>query len=527
MSPPQTQEERNCAAKIAGDKNLTLMLAEAGAGHGFNAPLFSQQHLPALTYRTLCRAAFALGGKLPQNCARIGVLLPSTVAAAALFYACQTRGITPVMLNPGAGEKQILSACRTAQITVAYTAKLLLEKSPQAEKLAQKMREAGVRVVLLEDVRASITLLDKLKAATRALFPAHSLRNCPGARAKKSDTACVLFTSGSESEPKGVVLTHGNITANCRQILSRLALQSGDKMLNALPVFHSFGLLAGFVLPVVAGVEAAQYPTPLHYSQIPKVIRAAKATIFFSADTFLANYARSAGEGDFQSLRFVVAGAEKLKNTTRDLWRDKFNITVYEGYGVTEASPVISFNRPGQNKPGTVGVPLPLLQVRIEKRPGIERGGVLYVKGPNVMAGYLLAENPGAIRPPPEGWHETGDIAEIDGDGCLRIIGREKRFIKIAGEMAPLDGIEECLAAQWENARFAVVGMESETRGETVALLTTLPPEKATRKNIAAALRAAALPELWTPRIILSAEEIPQLPTGKTDYPAVKTKLAA
>ena len=515
-------EDCACQARVNAEANIALMLANSGKLHGFGKTLFAQLPSATLTYRTLCRAAFALGGKLPRDESRIGVMLPSTLAAAALFYACQLRRIAPVMLNPGAGEKQVLSACRTAKLKVVYTAALLLEKSPPAAKLADAMRAGGVKVVLLEELRETITVVDKLKAAAFSLMPAFAIKMQPGAKAKAEDAACVLFTSGSESEPKGVVLTHGNLIANCRQVLARLSFNPQDKILNTLPVFHSFGLLAGFVLPPAAGVEAAHYPTPLHYSVIPKIMYSRAITIFFSADTFLANYAKNAEAEDFQSLRLVVAGAEKLKEATRMLWRDKFNICIFEGYGVTETAPVISFNRPGFAKAGTVGIPVPLLQTRIVESEGIERGGVLHARGPNIMAGYLLPNRPGEVQPPPDGWHNTGDIAGIDGDGFLSILGRKKRFVKIAGEMAPLDGIEECLSAKFADAGFAVVGIASETRGETAALLTTLPPEDATRENITSALREGSLPELWAPRIIKCADEIPLLPTGKTDYPAVQ-----
>lgn len=537
-------EDAACAGQIKGEQNLTTMLAKAGRHYGFHRRVFSQLPGTALTYRTLCRAAFALGAKLPMpskdNSGRIGVMLPSSVAACALFYAAQTRALTPVMLNPSGGGRQVMAACRKAKLTTIYTAQLLLDKSPQAATLADAMRAAGMRVILLEDLRQTIGIATKLKAAAMALMPTLALKTQPGARAKPDDEACILFTSGSESEPKGAVLSHGNLTANCRQTLARLALLPGDRILNTLPVFHSFGLLAGVVLPVAAGVEAMHYPTPLHYSIIPGVIHARAITIFFSADTFLANYGKNAAPEQMQSLRLVVAGAEKLRESTRRLWREKFNIGLWEGYGVTETSPVIAFNRPGYAKVGTVGIPLPLIQTRLAAAPGVKEGGVLHVKGPNIMRGYLAddkGDNNGngnnatttkkgeRIAAPPEGWHNTGDIATIDDDGYIRIIGRQKRFVKIAGEMAALDAIEECLKKQWPDNHFAVVGIASETRGEVAALLTTLPPSVATRENITAALRKQGIPELWTPRRIKTAEQIPQLPTGKTNYPAARQQL--
>ncbi len=533
-------EDGACAAQIAGEKNLTTMLANAGRRYGFGKRLFSQLPGTALTYRTLCRAAFALGAKLPTAEKRIGIMLPSSIAACALFYAAQTRAITPVMLNPGGGGRQIIAACQKAKLTTIYTAQLLLDKSPQAAKLAGAMRAAKINVVLLENLRQTIGIGTKLKAAAMALLPGLALKTRPGARAKQQDAACILFTSGSESEPKGAVLSHGNLMANCRQTLARLSLPPNERILNTLPLFHSFGLLAGAVLPVAAGVEAMHYPTPLHYSVIPKVIYARAITVFFSADTFLANYAKNAAPEQMQSLRLVIAGAEKLKQSTRRLWREKFNIGIWEGYGVTETSPVIAFNRPGYAKDGTVGIALPLIQTRIVAAAGVKEGGVLHVKGPNVMRGYLADNDDGGndgdnnddndgnekLTVPPDGWHNTGDIALIDDEGYVRIIGRQKRFVKIAGEMAALDAIEESLKKRWNAYHFAVVGIASDKRGEEAALLTTLPPDIATRENIGTALREEGLPELWTPRRIISTAEIPILPTGKTDYPAVQNQLS-
>ena len=512
-------ENHTCAAQIAQENNLTIMLAKAGIRYGFNTPLFSQLPQTTLTYRTLCRAAFAISGKLPNDSSRIGIMLPSSLAACALFYAAAIRAIVPVMLNPGGGEKQIIAACNKAQLKTVYTAALLLEKSHPAAKIAKAMRDAGINVVLLENLRQTIGITAKLKAALMALFPAAALGMQPGARAKTNDAACILFTSGSESAPKGAVLSHGNLIANCRQVLARLSLSPNDRILNTLPVFHSFGLLAGLVLPVAAGVRTMHYPTPLHYSLIPKIIYARAISIFFSADTFLANYAKNAAPEDMQSLRLVIAGAEKLKSSTRHLWRDKFNIGILEGYGVTETSPVIAFNRPGYAKTGTVGIAVPLVETRLIAAQGVSEGGVLHIRGPNVMRGYIDGDT---ICPPPDGWHNTGDIAVIEDGGYVRILGRQKRFIKIAGEMAALDGIEECLSQKWSDDSFAVVGIASESRGEIAALLTTLPPQTATRENITAALRDSGLPELWTPRQIRTTTQIPLLPTGKTDYPAVQ-----
>ena len=416
-----------------------------------------------------------------------------------------------------------MSALKTAQLSAVYTSALLLKRMSAAAQLADAIRLTGVEVITLEDLRDSLNVIDKCRALLASFFPALSSRRLPGVFARRDDVAAVLFTSGSESAPKGVALSHGNLIANGRQIMSRLALFPDDKMLNALPMFHSFGLMAGLILPIMSGVPTLQYPTPLHYETIPDVIRKNKITIFFSADTFLSNYGKRAKANDFVGLRLVFAGAEKLKSPTRQLWRKKFNIEIMEGYGVTETAPVISFNTPQQNKPGSVGKALPGIKTRLLPEEGIGKGGRLVISGPNVMLGYYKAEKPDVLAPPPDGWHDTGDIADIDEEGYITILGRAKRFIKIAGEMASLTAVEEALYHRWPADGFAVVGATDEKRGEEAVLVTTLP--NLDKIQIVAALRDFGLPELWAPRRTAVVESLPLLPSGKTNYPAVQEML--
>ena len=510
----------SCAARRE-DENIARAFARWGRRYGWAAPLFSETARPPLSYRQVFRGAQALGGALAaRGESNIGVMLPSSAGAAVVFYAAAFWNLTPVFLNPAGGRRNILSACRTASVRTVYTSQKLLDNLRAAKTAADALQEDGAEVVCLEELRETIGIRAKLTAVFAAAFPSFFVRRLPGAAAKSGAAAAILFTSGSEGRPKGAVLSHANLLVNTAQTLARLGGLRGEKMLNSLPVFHSFGLLAGAVLPAAGGMHALQYPSPLHYRQIPETIRRHKPAIFFSADSFLSAYAREGHPLDMQSLRLVFAGAEKLKEPTRRKWAEKFGVRILEGYGVTEASPVISVNAPSENRPGSTGRPLANIETRLLPEEGIKDGGRLHVRGPNIMLGYLYPDAPGKIVPPPDGWHDTGDIAKIDGGGFLRIIGRARRFVKISGEMAPLDGVEETLQNIWTAARFAAVGVADKKRGEQIAVLAD--DEKITREQIAAEFQTRGISPLWIPRAVLHVKEIPFLSTGKTDYPAAQ-----
>ena len=520
--------EENAYHSADKDDNITNIFFRRAALHGMSAPLFSEPPGRTLTYRTLHRAARALGSTLAKRHRpgdAVGILLPTTLGAVAMFYAALFRGLVPVMLNVGAGSGPLVSAARTAKISRVYTARALLERLPAVADSAVALEDAGTKVVYLESLRDEIPFAEKISALLRSLSPSpFATTGLAGTRAAPDSPAAILFTSGSEGAPKGVVLSHRNLAANCAQITSRLDATPADTMLNALPVFHSFGLTAGVLLPVFCGMRAWQYPSPLHYRIVPEVAYLSNATIFFSADTFLANYGRAAHPADFRNLRLVFAGAEKLREPTRRMWLDKFGVRILEGYGVTETAPALSFNAPWQNKPGTVGRLLPGVEAKFEKVDGVDSGGTggtggrLLARGPNVMLGYLLPDAPGELRPPPDGWHDTGDIAELDDAGYLTIVGRVKRFAKVAGEMAPMNGIEERFRERWPDNAFAVVSIPDTRRGEVLALVTD---RETTRDEAADVLRAARMPELWTPRRVIVTKTLPLLPTGKPNYPAI------
>jgi acyl-[acyl-carrier-protein]-phospholipid O-acyltransferase/long-chain-fatty-acid--[acyl-carrier-protein] ligase len=462
-----------------------------------------------LTYRKLILGAQVLSRKLESGTAvgeNVGVLLPNSAGVAAVFMALQNIGRVPAMLNFSAGPVNVLAAMKAARVQTVLTSKAFIEKG-KLDKLMTAI-SAEARVVYLEDVRASIGAVDKIKGLLAGTAPRVSRQ--------ASDPAVVLFTSGSEGTPKGVVLSHRNILANAAQALARVDANANDKVFNVLPVFHSFGLTGGMMMPMLAGIPIYMYPSPLHYRIVPELIYQTGATILFGTDTFLTGYARSAHPYDFRTLRLVIAGAEAVKDRTRQVFMERYGIRILEGYGVTETAPVLAMNTPMANRPGTVGRLSPLMESRLDPVPGIEEGGRLSVRGPNVMLGYLRAENPGVLEVLTEGWHDTGDIVAIDQAGFITIKGRAKRFAKIAGEMVSLSAVEAIATALWPQAASVTVSIPDQRKGERIVLLTT--QKNAERSAMQAQAKAIGASELTVPAAIMVVDKVPLLGTGKTDY---------
>jgi acyl-[acyl-carrier-protein]-phospholipid O-acyltransferase/long-chain-fatty-acid--[acyl-carrier-protein] ligase len=270
------------------------------------------------------------------------------------------------------------------------------------------------------------------------------------------------------------------------------------------------------------------YPSPLHYRIVPEIAYDVNATIMFGTNTFLAGYARFAHPYDFYSVRYVFAGAEKLKDETRRVWTDKFGVQVFEGYGATETSPVLATNTPIDMRAGTVGRFLPGIEYALDPVPGVD-GGRLSVRGPNVMLGYLLHDQPGFIQPPSTqrgpGWYDTGDIVTIDSEGFITIQGRAKRFAKIAGEMVSLAAVEELATRAWPGTQHACVTLPDSQKGEQLVLVTTRADVH--RAELSTQARADGMSELHVPKRIVSVAAMPLLGSGKTDYPAVQALVEA
>jgi acyl-[acyl-carrier-protein]-phospholipid O-acyltransferase/long-chain-fatty-acid--[acyl-carrier-protein] ligase len=464
-----------------------------------------------LSYRKLILGAQVLGEQLEREApfgAAVGVMLPNSAGVAVTFFALQTTGRVPAMINFTAGPANVLAACAAARVEVVLTSRAFVDKA-RLGTLVDRMREK-VRIVFLEDVRARVGLRDKLRGLWQGVRPR--------ARREPNDPAVILFTSGSEGTPKGVVLSHRNILANCTQCLARFAADSEDKVFNVLPVFHSFGLTGGLMMPLVGGIPVYLYPSPLHYRIVPELVYGSNATILFGTDTFLNGYARVAHPYDFHRLRLIMAGAEAVKERTRQIYADKFGVRILEGYGVTETSPVLAMNTPLANRAGTVGRLSPLMEARLEPVPGIEEGGRLLVRGPNVMLGYYRAENPGVLEAPAGGWHDTGDIVGIDAEGFIRIKGRAKRFAKIGGEMVSLAAVEAMAAELWPAALSIVVAVPDARKGERLVLITQ--EKTAARDALARHIRAKGASELSVPAEIMIVDHVPLLGSGKPDYVA-------
>jgi acyl-[acyl-carrier-protein]-phospholipid O-acyltransferase / long-chain-fatty-acid--[acyl-carrier-protein] ligase len=467
-----------------------------------------------LTYKRLLQATRILGAKLMELAPQgrpIGVMLPTSNGAAVTVLALMSGGRVPAMINFSAGAANVLGACRAAQIDTIITAHAFVEKG-RLEKLMAAI-EGHLRIVYLEDVRKTVSFSDKLRGALRA--------HRPLVARKADDWAVVLFTSGTEGAPKGVVLSHRNVLSNVAQAEARIDFGRDDRLFMALPAFHSFGFMGGIVLPLISGVPTFFYPSPLHYRTVPELVYGICATYMFGTDTFLAGYARMANAYDFRSLRYIIAGAEPIKETTRRIYLEKFGMRILEGYGVTETSPVLALNTPMFNKFGTVGRLLPGMQARLEKVEGVDEGaGRLFVKGPNVMLGYLRADKPGVLEPPPEGWYDTGDIVALDEQGYISIKGRAKRFAKVGGEMISLAAVEMLAAELWPHYNSAVVAVPDARKGERLILVTD--KHSATRADFQAYARSKHAAELMFPSEIIVLDKLPLLGSGKPDLQVIQ-----
>jgi acyl-[acyl-carrier-protein]-phospholipid O-acyltransferase/long-chain-fatty-acid--[acyl-carrier-protein] ligase len=502
---------------------LFAALLAAARRHGLDKEILEDADRQPQSYRRLILGSLVIGAKLDELAApgqAVGVLLPNAAGLVVTLLGLNAYGRVAAMLNFTSGAKNLCSAACTGPLPVVVTSRRFIEAAKLGdvvEALAETQVAPGraVRIVYLEDVRRSIGMLDKLKGLWRSRFAAGFHRR----RAKAPEKpAVILFTSGTEGVPKGVVLTSTNLVANARQIFAHAAgmLSAADTVMNPLPMFHSFGLTAATLMPLLNGMKVVLYPSPLHYKEVPKLIAATKCTVLFGTDTFLQGYARVAAPADLASIRYAIAGAERVKDATRAMW-NKTGALILEGYGATECSPVIACNVPDANRPGTVGRLLPGQEVRLEPVEGIARGGRLYVRGPNVMAGYLLSDRPGVLVPPQEGWHDTGDIVSIE-DGFVTITGRAKRFAKIGGEMVSLASVESMASGLWPEANHVCVSLPDSKKGETLVLLTD--QAGADREALSTYARAQGLPEISVPRQVIVVPAVPVLGTGKLDLPA-------
>ncbi|WP_339914541.1 AMP-binding protein [uncultured Brevundimonas sp.] len=479
--------------------------------------ILEDQDRKPLTYTGLIRAAFVLGRKiaaLSEQGERVGILLPSSMGVVVTFYGLHAFGRVPVMLNFTSGERNLKAAIKAAGVKRILSARRFIAQA-KLEVLVDDLATVA-EIVWLDDVRETIGLSDKLFGLMAGFFPTRFR-----VRTEASDPGVVLFTSGSFGAPKGVVLSQSNLVANCRQVAAHIPLDPDWVMFNPLPTFHCFGLTGGVLLPLLNGMKAFQYPSPLHAKQIVELLPQVKTSILFATDTFLNQYARVAGPDDFSTLQFVVAGAERVRDETHHLFNTKFGgVKLLEGYGVTEGSPVLAVNHPDRNRPGSVGQMLPGIEWRLDPVDGIDVGGRLFVRGPNVMRGYLCPDDPDTVIPIEGGWHDTGDIVDIDDEGYVSVLGRAKRFAKIGGEMVSLMAVEGLASAVWPGSRHAVVSIPDNRKGEKLVLVTDR--QEAESGQLVDWARAHGAPDLAVPKKIMIVAEVPVLGTGKTDYVAIQ-----
>jgi acyl-[acyl-carrier-protein]-phospholipid O-acyltransferase/long-chain-fatty-acid--[acyl-carrier-protein] ligase len=448
----------------------------------------------------------------------IGLMLPNSNGTLVAFMGLQAFGLTPCMLNFSAGADGMLSACRAARVRTVVSSRAFVDKGKLTATVDRMSAE--VHFVWLEDVRASAGLLDKLRAKLDVLWA----RSLPGAKASPDSWAAVLFTSGSEGMPKGVVHSHRSLLSNLAQLSSVIDFNASDRVFNAMPVFHSFGLTGGTLLPLLFGVRTFHYPSPLHYRIVPSLIYDTDATIAFGTDTFLNGWAKFAHPYDFYSMRYIFGGAEKIRDETRRLYAERFGVRLLEGYGATETAPALAINTAMHSKAGTVGRFLPGISYRLEDVPGIEDAGRLYVRGPNLMLGYLKASSPGVLELC-SGEYDTGDIVAVDDKGYISIKARAKRFAKIAGEMVSMTAAETLVASVWPEDQHAVVSVPDARKGEALLLVTTRAD--ADTKQILLQARERGVAEISVPRAVMAIPSMPLLGTGKVDYPAVAKLVAA
>jgi acyl-[acyl-carrier-protein]-phospholipid O-acyltransferase / long-chain-fatty-acid--[acyl-carrier-protein] ligase len=488
---------------------------EAKGWHGGSHAVACDITRANLTYRQLFTRAFILSDKLAPKLAEekyIGVMLPTAVGAVVTFTGLHMMGKIPCMLNFSAGEANVLHACQIATIRTILTSRSFIEKG-KLEALVEALGR-HYTILYLEDIRPTLTKEDKISGLCKSFFPHKHLKGVL-AQVHPDDPAVILYTSGSEGTPKGVALSHANLLGNIAQVCARLDLTPKDILFNAMPVFHSFGLTVGMLMPLVRGIKTFLYPTPLHYRIIPELVYDTDATIMLGTDTFYNGYAHYAHPYDFWKIRLAVAGAEKLKEPTRRLYSDTFRVNIIEGYGVTESSPVLSVNTPMENTVGTVGRLLPAVEYRIEPVEGLERGGRLFVKGPNIMLGYLKADKPGVIQPQGE-WYDTGDIVDIDERGFLSIQGRAKRFAKIAGEMVSLQAVEDLACGLAPGLAHAAIAVPDSRKGEQVLLYTE--SAELSREQLMQYAKTRGVAEICLPRQVIYMEAVPRLGNGKIDY---------
>ena len=506
---------------------MLMKVAKINSKQGWfrRAKFFEDINREPQSYKDIVIKSFVLGRffkKMTQPGEHVALLLPNALATVCSLFGLSAYERVPVMLNFSVGAKNMVSMCNTAQVKMVITSHAFI-RNAKMEDVIVAIREAGYKIFYLEELRKHLTLKDKLGALAR--YKVKRVPHPEGGNKK----AVILFTSGSEGAPKAVVLSHSNIISNVDQLNCIETLNNKDTLLNALPMFHSFGLTVGTFFPMFNGCKLFLYPSPLHYRVIAELSYEIGATALLGTDTFFRGYAKIAHPMDFHSLRIMYGGAEAIKPDTRNLWGERLGIAVKEAYGSTECSPVVTANNRIFNRFGSIGKLLPKIQHKIVPVDGIKNGGELWVKGPNVMLGYIHPDNPGVLEPLKDGWYHTGDVVEIDEIGFVYIRDRIKRFAKVGGEMVSLNAVHETVVKAFEadgvEWAYGIVAVPHDTKGEQIVLATN--NKKASNDRLHAYIKQNGLPELYLPRVIVYRDSLPVFATGKADNVTLKKEVMA
>jgi acyl-[acyl-carrier-protein]-phospholipid O-acyltransferase/long-chain-fatty-acid--[acyl-carrier-protein] ligase len=464
-----------------------------------------------VSYSKALIASLLLAGKFKKyDKGFLGVMIPTSAGCGLSILGALMSGRTPVMINYSTGAED---NCRYAQdkcdFETIVTSKALLQKinCPHVDGM-----------VYIEDIMAGLSTLKKIKAAAISKLPAAAIQKLVAGNSNQQD-AVILFTSGSEKDPKAVELTHRNIVSNIESFSDRYKFTENDIFLANLPYFHVFGLTGNLWVPLYHGMSIVTYANPLDYRKICDIVRDDKPTLMVGTPSFYWGYLRKSEPGDFASLRYAICGADKCPDALREGFLEKHNIVLYEGYGTTETSPAISANAEGINKSGSVGLPFEGVQIRIEhyetgEECAVGENGKILVKGDLVMKGYFndFEETSLHIR---RGWYDTGDMGNLDEDGYLWHVGRLKRFVKIGGEMVSLIRVENALEKHLpDDVICCVVEVPDAIKGARIVAAVTAPvDEKKILKKIAADLPKIALPKIFT-----VIEDLPKMGSGKIDF---------
>lgn len=501
-------------------ESLFETFLDAAATHGWGTRVVEDVQGANKSYSDLLKTSLALGCwacRFSEPKEVVGVLLPNLTTTVCMILGLSAMSRVPAILNYTFGARGLESACGSVKLRTIITTRRFLELT----NLVSAARSLShINLVYLEDFQERFTITDKLWLAGFANW----WPRLATSQVDPDDPAVVMFTSGSEGQPKGVALSHNAILANIAQLRAITDFTPNDKVLNVLPLYHAYGFTICTIMPLLTGAKLFLYSSPLHYRIIPEIAYRQNCTYLFGTSAFLGRYAEHAHPYDFYRVRYVISGGEKLHDQVRRIWLEKFGLRILEGYGTAECAPVLAFNSPHAYKEGTVGRFLPGVEYRLEPVPGIDRGGVLHVRGPNVMLGYYLYHDPGVLQPPRslfgEGWHNTGDVVEVDEEGFVTIKGRVKRFAKVAGEMVSLEVTEDIACHASPHHQHAAVLRQDARRGEIIMLFTTDP--RLDRIALSRAAKQLGSPELTVPRGIVHAEALPLLGTGKTDYVKLK-----